>query len=47
MQDSNFRKIRRATNLLLKIKRRERKIEALEDIAALHYVTEKVVVSDE
>ena len=30
MQDSNFRELRRVTNLLLKIKRYERKMEALE-----------------
>ena len=30
MQDSNFREVRRVTNLLLKIKRYERKMEALE-----------------
>jgi hypothetical protein len=31
MQDSNFREVRRVTNLLLKIKRYERKMEALEE----------------
>ena len=30
MQDSNFREVRRLTNLLLKLKRHERKMEALE-----------------
>ena len=30
LQDANMREVRRLTNLLLKIKRRERKIEALE-----------------
>ena len=30
MQDSNFREVRRVTNLLLKIKRYERKMGALE-----------------
>jgi hypothetical protein len=40
MQDSNFREVRRVTNLLLKIKRHRRKMEALENTAALHYVRE-------
>ncbi len=31
MQDSNFREVRRVTNLLLKIKRYERKMEAQDD----------------
>jgi len=30
MQDSNFREVRRVTNLLLKLKRHERRMEALE-----------------
>ena len=30
MQDSNFREVRRITNLLLKLKRHERKMKALE-----------------
>ena len=29
MQDSNFREVRRVTNLLLKIKRHQRRMEAL------------------
>jgi hypothetical protein len=31
MQDSNFREVRRVTNLLLKLKRNQRKMEALEE----------------
>jgi hypothetical protein len=31
MQDSNFREVRRLTNLLLKLKRNQRKMEALEE----------------
>jgi hypothetical protein len=31
MQDSNFREVRRLTNLLLKLKRHQRKMEALEE----------------
>jgi hypothetical protein len=37
MQDSNFREVR-VTNLLLKIKRHQRKTEDLENTVALHYV---------
>jgi hypothetical protein len=34
MQDSNFREVRRVTNLLLKLKRNERKMEAMEGAGA-------------
>ena len=47
MQDSNFREVRRVTNLLLKIKRHQRRMEALENSAALHYVSETKGVSYE
>jgi hypothetical protein len=40
MQDSSLREVRRLTNLLLKIKRYERQMEALEKTAALHDVIE-------
>ena len=45
MQDSNFREVRRLTNLLLKIKRYERQMEALGKSAALHDVPETKGVS--
>ena len=45
MQDSNFREVRRLTNLLLKIKRYERQMEALEKTAAFHDVLETKGVS--
>jgi hypothetical protein len=45
IQDSNFREIRRLTNLLLKIKRYERQMEKSEKTAALHDVTETNEVS--
>ena len=43
MQDANIREVRRLTNLLLKIKRRERKVEGLEasEDDACHDVSEK------
>jgi hypothetical protein len=41
MQDSNLREVRRLTNLLLRIKRYERQMEALQKTAALHDVLEK------
>jgi hypothetical protein len=34
MQDSNFREVRRVTNLLLKLKRYERKMETMEGAGA-------------
>ena len=39
MQDSNFREVRRVTNLLLKIKRYERKMEALEQDDEQHGIS--------
>jgi hypothetical protein len=45
MQDSNLREVRRLTNLLLRIKRYERQMQALEKTAALHDVSEKEEVS--
>ena len=45
MQDSNFREVRRLTNLLLKIKRYERQREALEKTAAFQDVPETKEVS--
>lgn len=46
MQDANLREVRRLTNLLLKIKRYERQMEALEKKAAFHDVPETKEVSD-
>jgi len=45
MQDSNLREVRRLTNLLLRIKRYECQMLALEKTAALHDVLEKKGVS--
>ena len=45
MQDSNFREVRRLTNLLLKIKRYERQRGALGKTAAFQDVLEKKGVS--
>ena len=39
MQDSNFREVRRVTNLLLKIKRHQRKREALEQDDEQHGIS--------
>ena len=39
MQDSNFREVRRLTNLLLKIKRHQRKVEALEQDDEQHGIS--------
>jgi hypothetical protein len=47
MQDSNLREVRWLTNLLLRIKRYERQMEALENTASCHYVPETKEVSDE
>jgi hypothetical protein len=47
MQDSNFREVRRVTNLLLKIKCHQCKMEDRENAAALHYVQETKGVIDE
>ena len=44
-QDANMREVRRLINLLLRIKRYERQMEALEKTAALHDVLEKKGVS--
>ncbi len=44
-QDANMREVRRLINLLLKIKRYERRMEALEKTASLHYVSETSGVS--
>jgi hypothetical protein len=46
MQDANMREVRRLTNLLLRIKRYERQMLALEKTAALHDVLETKGVSD-
>jgi hypothetical protein len=46
MQDSNFREVRRVTNLLLKIKRYGRKMEGIENTAAFHDVQETKGLSD-
>ena len=45
MQDSNFREVRRITNLLLKVKRYERQRGALEETAAFQDVLETKGVS--
>jgi hypothetical protein len=47
MQDSNFREVRRLTSLLLKLKRYERQMAALEKTAPFQDSTEKKGVSDE
>ncbi len=44
-QDANMREVRRLINLLLRIKRYERQMQALEKTAALHYVSETKGVS--
>jgi hypothetical protein len=41
MQDANMREVRRLINLLLRIKRYERQMQASEKTAALHDVLEK------
>ena len=45
MEDSNFRQVARVTSLLMKMKRQERQIEALENSAVLHDVPETKGVS--
>ena len=44
-QDANMREVRRLINLLLRVERYERQMEALEEIAALHDVSETKWVS--
>jgi hypothetical protein len=44
-QDANMREVRRLINLLLKIKRYERQMQASEKPDPLHYVLETNVVS--
>jgi len=46
MQDSNFRQVVRLTSLLMRIKRQERQMEALENAAAFQDVLETKGVSD-
>ncbi len=46
MEDSNFRQVARVTSLLMKMKRQERQMEALENSAVLHDVPETKGVSD-
>jgi hypothetical protein len=46
MEDSNFRQVARVTSLLMRMKRQERRMEALEDSAVLHDVPETKGVSD-
>jgi len=46
MEDSNFRQVARVTSLLMKMKRQERQMEALENSAVLHDVAETKGVSD-
>jgi hypothetical protein len=47
MQDSNFREARRITNLLLKLKGNERRMEALEEESEVEEVTEVAGVKEE
>jgi hypothetical protein len=46
MEDSNFRQVRCLTSLLMRMKRRERQMEALENTTACHDVLETNGVSD-
>ncbi|MBZ5669885.1 MAG: hypothetical protein LAO04_09160 [Acidobacteriia bacterium] len=46
MEDSNFRQVARVTSLLMRMRRQERQMEALENIAVLHDVPETKGVSD-
>jgi hypothetical protein len=46
MEDSDFRQVWRVTNLLLKIKRQVRQMEALENTTVCHDVPETKRVSD-
>jgi len=46
MEDSSFRQVARLTSLLMRMKRQERQMEALENTAVLHDVPETKGVSD-
>jgi hypothetical protein len=46
MEDSSFRQVARLTSLLMRMKRQERQMEALENTAVLHDVAETKGVSD-
>ena len=46
MEDSSFRQVARVTSLLMRMRRQERQMEALENIAVLHDVPETKGVSD-